>query len=318
MKKLSLFIGLLLITGFQLTRAQDIFMQHGFSKEPLTLSNGNYNEFFNNDEVVQIGTVLFNTKTNKVVSFVKEEIDTTYKAELSSRWLSIDPLAAKYPQFSPYVYVTNNPIIKMDPDGKDGVVVVDKTNKILTVTAIYYANSQKIGGISGSVYSTKQIEKMNTNINGALNEKGYSVSEGDYSGYAVKFDLQFKEGGNQLEMNSKLGSDKIDGNSISNTFQQGNDSQFSRFKEKDNGDGTVSTVGGFAADHKQIVMNSSADTKHNRIHEIFHTLFFDNDNAKEGIGSYKNPQNPNQSDINTMINNSALPKVEVKKNEDEK
>ena len=60
----------------------------------------------------------------------------------------------------------------MDPDGRDGVVVIDKTNQILTVTANYYVNTQKNNGQIGSVYSTKQIERMNTDINGALNGKG--------------------------------------------------------------------------------------------------------------------------------------------------
>jgi RHS repeat-associated protein len=127
--KLSLLISLLLIASFQVTHAQDIFKQHGFDKKPLTLSDGRYNEFFNNDEVVQIGTVLLNTKTNKVVAFLeKDTTKTTYLAEFSSRWLSVDPLAQKYPQFSPYVYVANNPIKNIDPDGKK---IVDANGNII-------------------------------------------------------------------------------------------------------------------------------------------------------------------------------------------
>jgi len=126
MRKLILLLGVL-ISSSQLINAQDIFKQHGFDKEPLTLSNGRYNEFFNNDEVVQIGTVLLNTKTNKVVAFVNEEkTEDKYPAEFSSRWLSPDPLAAKYPQNSPYIYVSNNPINAIDPDGRDGILVVWK------------------------------------------------------------------------------------------------------------------------------------------------------------------------------------------------
>ena len=107
----------------QITNAQDIFKQHGFNKKPLTLSNGHYNEFFNNDEVVQIGTVLLNTQTNQIIAFVNEDTaKTRYLSQLPSRWMSPDPLAAKYPQISPYVYCTNNPIKYIDPNGKDWVL----------------------------------------------------------------------------------------------------------------------------------------------------------------------------------------------------
>ncbi|MDL2230809.1 hypothetical protein LJB75_00135 [Bacteroidales bacterium OttesenSCG-928-L19] len=38
--------------------------------------------------------------------------------ELGS-WQSVDPLASKYPSLSPYVYCANNPVILVDPDGRD-------------------------------------------------------------------------------------------------------------------------------------------------------------------------------------------------------
>ena len=34
------------------------------------------------------------------------------------RWMSVDPLGMIYPNFSPYVYVANSPIMAIDPDGK--------------------------------------------------------------------------------------------------------------------------------------------------------------------------------------------------------
>jgi RHS repeat-associated protein len=34
------------------------------------------------------------------------------------RWLSLDPLQAKYPSFTPYSFVNNSPLIFIDPDGK--------------------------------------------------------------------------------------------------------------------------------------------------------------------------------------------------------
>jgi RHS repeat-associated protein len=40
-----------------------------------------------------------------------------YDADLSV-WLSVDPMAGKYPSLSPYLYVGNNPVIYIDPNGK--------------------------------------------------------------------------------------------------------------------------------------------------------------------------------------------------------
>src|SRR5690606_40127525 len=36
----------------------------------------------------------------------------------TSVWLSVDPLAEKYPGISPYAYVANNPISNIDPVGR--------------------------------------------------------------------------------------------------------------------------------------------------------------------------------------------------------
>jgi hypothetical protein len=122
MKKTFLFLSVSFLACS--IHAQDIFKKHGFDKETLTLSKGRYEEVFTNQEVVQIGSVLLNTKTNKVVKFMDEETeDASFKAEHSSRFLTIDPLAEKYPWISPYAYCFNNPLRYIDPDGREGIVV---------------------------------------------------------------------------------------------------------------------------------------------------------------------------------------------------
>jgi RHS repeat-associated protein len=50
------------------------------------------------------------------------------------RWLSLDPLQAKYPMFSPYHFVANNPIVFIDPDGKVIVVATkDGQSQVLAI-----------------------------------------------------------------------------------------------------------------------------------------------------------------------------------------
>jgi len=43
------------------------------------------------------------------------------------RWLSIDPLAAEMPSWSPYSFVFNNPLIFVDPDGRYPIYVITRS-----------------------------------------------------------------------------------------------------------------------------------------------------------------------------------------------
>jgi hypothetical protein len=42
-----------------------------------------------------------------------------------SIWLSVDPLSDKYPNLTPYAYCANNPVILMDPDGREVIIKGD-------------------------------------------------------------------------------------------------------------------------------------------------------------------------------------------------
>src|SRR5665213_786217 len=112
--------------GFAITaNAQKPFKEIGkiVKVELLTLSNGRYVEYFTNDTLRRIGSVMFNTVTNKVEYFIPQD-DIAWRAELdrakeASRWLSVDPLASKYPDMSPYCGMGNNPISFIDGDGRE-------------------------------------------------------------------------------------------------------------------------------------------------------------------------------------------------------
>ncbi len=89
----------------------------------LTLSNGYYDENFVNDTLRRIGSVVFNTVTNKIEHFI-ENNETVYGTDLerpseNSRFLSVDPIASKYPMLTPYQYASDRPIDGKDLDGKE-------------------------------------------------------------------------------------------------------------------------------------------------------------------------------------------------------
>jgi len=308
-------------TGYAQTN-DNPFKSIGKEAKVLTAYNGRFVEDFDCDTIQRLGSVMINIHTKKIVKMLDaEKIFTKYSNNsTSSRWYSVDPLAAKGKNisYSPYAFVTDNPMNYTDPDGKDGLRVIDDKNKTITIQAIYYVQTapreyvenNKVKQEKG--YSEKDIQTIQTKANEYLNKLGINVSEGEYKGYAVKFDLQFKGDGTvkQTEEDAKC---TEGGNSLT----LANGSNYAKFKEQtiDNGDGTETprTVGGQTGDNKFITMNAREDTKINRIHEIFHTFGFEHAKdvgGAQGVMKYP-PDKPTQTDINQLANSTFLPAVIV-------
>ncbi len=84
----------------------------------LTLSKGQYEELFDQDSIQQIGTALVNIRQMRVVKLLDEgEARKLLDNSSSSRFLSIDPIAGKYPMLTPYQFCSNRPIDGKDIDG---------------------------------------------------------------------------------------------------------------------------------------------------------------------------------------------------------
>ncbi len=87
-----------------------------------TLSRGLFEEVHTPKPLEQYGRFILDTKQKKLVKIVSENNFHFLIDPVVFAW-QIDPLAAKYPQWSPYAAFNDNPIIYIDPDGKEGIVV---------------------------------------------------------------------------------------------------------------------------------------------------------------------------------------------------
>lgn len=132
MKKFTGFIMLVIATCLKLQAQHsegNPFARLGYKADVYTF--GEKEEFHDLEEIVEIGEVLFNTKTNEVVGFV-EDADSLIELKPELQSMSIDPHCEKYYSISPYAYCMNNPIKYIDPNGKDAVLVVFPDYKIST------------------------------------------------------------------------------------------------------------------------------------------------------------------------------------------
>ncbi|MEN2403179.1 RHS repeat-associated core domain-containing protein, partial [Flavobacterium sp. MC2016-06] len=84
------------------------------------------------------------------------------------RWMNIDPLATKYVNISPYVYVANTPVNAFDPDGKKIVFAKNATKEFKEAfkTAIKHLKANKADGIFAKLQSRKEIITIEQDFKG--------------------------------------------------------------------------------------------------------------------------------------------------------
>ncbi|MBP5541081.1 MAG: hypothetical protein J6X88_05460 [Bacteroidales bacterium] len=122
--------------------------------------------------------------------------------ELMTMWLSVDPLADKYPSISPYSYCAWNPVKLVDPDGRD-VWEVDKNGRITNVGSdggcktqtIKYANGQT-ASFTGEYYHSILSYLTNTNSYGVSlhngeNDEGGAMADVFFS-MAMNTDVEWR------------------------------------------------------------------------------------------------------------------------------
>jgi len=127
---LTLLLALSISTFATHAQNKNPYKEIGKKGKTLTLSKGTLNEFFDEEDVQQIGTNLVNIRTMKIVKVITEEkaakrLDNT----IGKRFFSVDPLTKNYAYYSPYQFAGNSPVLNLDLDGAEPIAsIVDMNN----------------------------------------------------------------------------------------------------------------------------------------------------------------------------------------------
>ena len=113
-----------------------------------------------------------------------------YSSDLSI-WLSVDPMADKYPSMSPYVYCANNPVKLVDPNGEeidDDIVVYGTNNSSITYKTDLFDLQFKVDMDFGGNYNVNG-ENIAYGIEYGLEASAVAGTGTSYNGYkqSVKF-----------------------------------------------------------------------------------------------------------------------------------
>ncbi|WP_035094596.1 M91 family zinc metallopeptidase [Aquimarina megaterium] len=207
MKKKYLYFIFLMYFG--IINAQNPFEKFGYEPKIGTLSKGKYIEHFDNDSIVQIGTILLNTRSKQIVGFVEETVtysESTLEPSISSRWMNPDPLSDEFPDKSPYNFVNNNPIRYIDPLGLSPFDVIIEGEQAFRDEA--FANLQSLTDSQLSMDENGKVTIVESGCNSGC-EEGQNLVDGLIENDAVVTITKSADGQNRTE-EQENGNSKIE------------------------------------------------------------------------------------------------------------
>ena len=156
----------------------------GMAMKERTFENSEYRYGFNGQEQ---SDELGEGKTDFGARIYDEKI---------GRWFITDPLKAKHSDLTPYHFVSNNPILRLDPDGKDGRLSITVEGKKISIkystTVFIFGDGLNSTIIDDNGVEQKLedviVEKLNSDFQ-ILMSQSQDQQNFSLSGYEVSFDL---------------------------------------------------------------------------------------------------------------------------------
>lgn len=184
MKKTFLTLLILAISLVLHSQNENPFAEFGYDVLVASSSKGEFQEFHDQTDIVEIGSVLFNRHTKEIIKILDKD-ETTIDISSATTSMSIDPLCEKYYWISPYVYCMNNPLRYVDPDGRDGMVTGRGTKEdpyIITVSYFYQNGSLNAD-------QTKGLNAAVADYNKSGGKDGVKVNNADGTTSYVKYNM---------------------------------------------------------------------------------------------------------------------------------
>ena len=116
-----------------------------------------------------------------------------YYDSRSSIWLSVDPLALRYPATNPYVYCFDNPINMIDPDGRAPLWIFRFDSKG-NMTVIDDGNNNIIIETSKGRFKPSQVDNSRGSLRGLAKIVAFFASKKGFNGRPVKITSKSKGG----------------------------------------------------------------------------------------------------------------------------
>ena len=221
--------------------------------------------------------------------------------------MNIDPLAEKHPDISPFAYCMNNPVVFVDPDGRDFGLYIDFEKGTVTVRATYYTTNQDKNSATNATkswneqsgkfsysYTDEKGNKQSLKVNYELNVEVVTPSEGQTEMGALNQALSSNTSG-EGNVYKVVDDNKLDANTNGTTSQNFIQVKNSK-KDAETGSHEVGHSLGLIHSEKGLMTASSTDPNRNN------NVQSDNvSNTLNSVGSNRN--NPNN--VNNPIESGA-------------